>query len=127
LNVDAIFIFDAYWAAAPPPSSVAQLRAICQPIIATAVTRSVGIGCRLPVPDTLRIHKRSKTRNRAKKNPDQVVKNPAVVSLLKWGGNGQCWGGCGCPNSQQTANLHPSLPAARCSRHGVSRHVTTWP
>jgi len=50
LNVDAILIFDAYWAAAPPPSPAAQSRATCQPIIATAV----GIGCRLPVPDTLR-------------------------------------------------------------------------
>jgi len=43
LNVDAILIFDAYWAAAPPPSPAAQLHATSQPMIATAGTRSVGI------------------------------------------------------------------------------------
>ena len=50
LNVDAILIFDAYWATAPPQSPEAQWRATCQPIMATAGTRSVGIGYRLPVP-----------------------------------------------------------------------------
>ena len=37
------------------PSPVAQWRATCQPFIATAGTRSVGNGCRLPVTDTLRL------------------------------------------------------------------------
>jgi len=32
----------------------AQWRATCQPFFATAGTRSMGIKCRLPVPDTLR-------------------------------------------------------------------------
>jgi len=49
LNVDAILIFDAYWTAVSPPSPAAQWRATCQPIIPTAATRFVGIGCRLPV------------------------------------------------------------------------------
>jgi len=49
LNVNAILIIHAYCAWSPQPSRCAT----CQPIIATAGTRSVGIGCRLPEPDTL--------------------------------------------------------------------------
>jgi len=50
LNVNAILINYAYCAWSPQPSR----RATCQPIIATAGTRFVGIGCRLPETDTLR-------------------------------------------------------------------------
>jgi len=46
LNVDSILI-----------TSPRRLEATCQPIIATAGTRSVWIGCRLPVADALQIFK----------------------------------------------------------------------
>jgi len=40
---------------AHPPSPAAEWCATCQPIIATAGRGYLGIGCRLPAADTLRI------------------------------------------------------------------------
>jgi len=56
LNVDGILISDAYWAAAPPrrlqPSGVPHVSQSYR-LPVRHPWGSVGIGCRLPVPDTL--------------------------------------------------------------------------